>query len=116
MVKVIEVSKTQIRYRVCNCCNSNENVVEILFRHAVIRQGTEVALCEKCARNLTAILNQMYTEVHDTNGGNTKKEQINDAVSRQALIDVFYKYPNVRWTTLDVLKKINSIPTVQPKT
>lgn len=38
-----------------------------------------------------------------------------DAISRQAAIDAFYLYPNINWTTLDVLKKINEIPTIQPK-
>ena len=38
-----------------------------------------------------------------------------DAISRQAAIDAFYLYPNINWTTLDILKKINEIPTIQPE-
>lgn len=38
----------------------------------------------------------------------------NDLISRQAAIDDFYKYPNITWTTLDVLKHINALPSVQP--
>lgn len=38
---------------------------------------------------------------------------MNDTISRQQAIDVFYSYPNINWTTLDVLKKINEIPTIQ---
>lgn len=35
-----------------------------------------------------------------------------DAISRQQAIDTFYEYPNVSWTTLDILEKINSLPPV----
>lgn len=38
-----------------------------------------------------------------------------DTISRQATIDAFYLYPNINWTTLDILKKINEIPTIQPE-
>ena len=38
-----------------------------------------------------------------------------DCISRQAAIDAFYKHPNIDWTTLDVLAKINALPSVQPK-
>lgn len=39
-----------------------------------------------------------------------------DLISRQAAIDAFYKHPNIDWTTLDVLAKINALPSadVQP--
>ena len=37
-----------------------------------------------------------------------------DAISRQAIIDLFYQHPNVKWTTLDVLEMINSLPPTQP--
>ena len=29
-----------------------------------------------------------------------------DTISRQTAMDAFYKYPNVKWTTLDVLEYI----------
>lgn len=38
-----------------------------------------------------------------------------DTISRQVAIDAFYKYPNVNWTTLDVLAKINALPSAQPE-
>lgn len=38
-----------------------------------------------------------------------------DTISRQMAIDDFYKYPNVKWTTLDVLEHINALPSVQPE-
>ena len=38
-----------------------------------------------------------------------------DAISRQQAIDAFYLYPNINWTTLDILKKINEMPTIRPK-
>lgn len=37
-----------------------------------------------------------------------------DSISRQTAIDAFYKYPNIDWTTLDVLAKINALPSAQP--
>lgn len=37
----------------------------------------------------------------------------NDTISRQVAIDAFYKYPNINWTTLDVLAKINALPPAQ---
>ena len=40
---------------------------------------------------------------------------MSDLISRQAAIDAFYLYPNINWTTLDVLKKINEMPTIQPE-
>lgn len=40
---------------------------------------------------------------------------MDDLISRQAAIDDFYKYPNVKWTTLDVLEHINALPSVQPE-
>ena len=36
-----------------------------------------------------------------------------DCISRQQAIDEFYKYPNINWTTLDVIEKINSLPSAQ---
>lgn len=36
-----------------------------------------------------------------------------DTISRRVAIDAFYKYPNINWTTLDVLAKINALPPVQ---
>ena len=39
----------------------------------------------------------------------------NDLISRQQAIDEFYKYPNINWTTLDVMEKINSLPSAQPE-
>ncbi len=35
---------------------------------------------------------------------------MSDLIDRQAAIDAFYKYPNIGWTTLDVLTKINALP------
>lgn len=43
-----------------------------------------------------------------------KGEPMSDLISRQAAIDAFYKYPNVKWTTLDVLEYINDLPSAQP--
>lgn len=38
---------------------------------------------------------------------------MDDLISRQAAIDDFYKHPNATWTTLDVLERINSLPSTQ---
>ena len=38
---------------------------------------------------------------------------MDDLISRQAAIDDFYKYPNVKWTTLDVLEHINALPSAE---
>ena len=38
---------------------------------------------------------------------------MDELINRQAAIDEFYKYPNINWTTLDVMKKINSLPSTQ---
>ena len=38
---------------------------------------------------------------------------VKDCISRQDAIDAFYKHPNIDWTTLDVLAKINALPSVQ---
>ena len=38
-----------------------------------------------------------------------------DTISRQQAIDAFYLYPNINWTTLDVLMKIHELPSVQPE-
>lgn len=40
---------------------------------------------------------------------------LNDTISRQAAIDAFYQYPNINWTTLDVMEKIDKVPSAQPK-
>ena len=36
-------------------------------------------------------------------------------ISQQAAIDAFYQYPNINWTTLDVMEKIKELPSVQPE-
>lgn len=38
---------------------------------------------------------------------------MDELISKQQAIDEFYKYPNINWTTLDVMEKINSLPTTQ---
>lgn len=43
------------------------------------------------------------------------RNQMSDSISRQTAIDAFYKYPNINWTTLDVLAKINALPSAQPE-
>ena len=40
---------------------------------------------------------------------------MSNLISRQQAIDEFYKYPNINWTTLDVMEKINSLPSAQPE-
>ena len=46
---MIEVKKAP-SYRQCNCCGSNNNIIEIYFRmeNKGMTQGTCVALCEDC--------------------------------------------------------------------
>ena len=39
---------------------------------------------------------------------------MHDLISRQMAIDAFYKYPNINWTTLDVLAEIDDLPSAQP--
>ena len=38
---------------------------------------------------------------------------MDDLISRQAAIDAFYYYPNINWTTLDVMEKIDKVPPAQ---
>ena len=38
-----------------------------------------------------------------------------DTISRQQAVDAFYQYPNINWTTLDVMKKIKELPFIQPE-
>ena len=45
--------------------------------------------------------------------GTDLAQLVTDCISRQAAIDEFYKYPNINWTTLDVIEKINSLPSAQ---
>ena len=40
---------------------------------------------------------------------------MDDLISRQAAMDEFYKCPNIHWTTLDVLAKLNELPTAEPE-
>ena len=53
---MIEVVKSK-PYRMCNCCNSNDDVIEIFFRSE--HQGVGVALCKKCREELIAELNRI---------------------------------------------------------
>ena len=41
--------------------------------------------------------------------------KMDDLISRQAAIEAFYLYPNISWTTLDVMKKINELPPAHPE-
>ncbi|MBO7423595.1 MAG: hypothetical protein J6T99_09470 [Oscillospiraceae bacterium] len=41
---------------------------------------------------------------------------MDDLISRQAAIDEFYKYPNIRWLTLDILKKLKELPSAESPT
>lgn len=50
-------------------------------------------------------------ETHDKR----TKTHLCDCISRQDAIDAFYKYPNIYWTTLDVLTKIDALPPAQPE-
>jgi len=34
---------------------------------------------------------------------------MDDLISRQMVIDAFYYYPNINWTTLDVIEKIDKV-------
>ena len=40
-------------------------------------------------------------------------EMDDDVISRQVAITAFYKYPNVKWPTLDVMGKIRELPSAQ---
>jgi len=53
---MIEIVKSQ-PYRMCNCCYSNDNVIEIFFRSD--HQGVGVAICKKCREELIAELNRI---------------------------------------------------------
>ncbi|MBR5312834.1 MAG: hypothetical protein IKU40_08150, partial [Clostridia bacterium] len=46
---MIEVHKAK-SYRCCNCCGSQDDVIEIYYR--MNWQGTGVALCKKCTNEL----------------------------------------------------------------
>ena len=39
---------------------------------------------------------------------------MNDLISRKEAIDTFYKCPNIHWTTLDILAKIDELPSATP--
>ena len=38
---------------------------------------------------------------------------MDDLISRRTAINEFYKYPNIHWTTLDILAKIDELPSVK---
>lgn len=38
---------------------------------------------------------------------------MDDLISRQVTMEAFYQYPNVKWTSLDVMEKINEVPSAQ---
>lgn len=40
---------------------------------------------------------------------------MDDLISRRAAINEFYKYPNIHWTTLDVMATIDELPSAQPE-
>ena len=60
------------------------------------------------------IIDTKAEEVAQPNLQPTCNQPATDCISRQAAIDAFYKHPNIDWTTLDVLAKINALPSVQP--
>ena len=43
-------------YRICNCCNSGRNVMEITFRNDEVNKGVCVALCQDCRNTLTNMI------------------------------------------------------------
>lgn len=49
-------------YRTCGSCTSDKNVVNITISRRVgqSRQGTQIALCEDCARQLRDLLDTKY--------------------------------------------------------
>ena len=57
---MIEIAKSK-PYRMCNCCNSNEDIYEIYFRSE--HQGTGVALCNQCRQELIEKLNKITEEI-----------------------------------------------------
>ncbi len=50
---MITVEKAE-SYRCCNSCSSNDGVIEItaLMPVGKTKQGTQIALCDKCMRDL----------------------------------------------------------------
>lgn len=54
----IYIRKPKSKTRECQCCHSNEKVEEIDFRteDAGVGQGTVVALCHECRKELTLLL------------------------------------------------------------
>lgn len=38
---------------------------------------------------------------------------MNDLIDRQDAIAEFYKYPNVIWTTLDIMNRLSNMPSAQ---
>lgn len=39
---------------------------------------------------------------------------MDDLINRQDAIATFYKYPNVQWTTLDIMNELEMVPSSQP--
>lgn len=56
--------KTAPSYRMCNCCDDAQAKIELQFRND--NQGTEIALCEECARSLVYITNIALTSVSNS--------------------------------------------------
>lgn len=40
---------------------------------------------------------------------------MSDLIDRQDAIALFYKHPNIDWTTLDVMNELKSLPSAQPE-
>lgn len=43
-------------HRTCNCCASEDDVLEIIFRSNCCNRGNAVALCKQCRKELKLLL------------------------------------------------------------
>lgn len=46
------------KWRRCNVCDGDKNVIEICFRSNFTSQGSVISLCEKCATDLKNLLRE----------------------------------------------------------
>lgn len=54
------------RIRECNCCYSTNNVVEIVFEYDGANQGSTVALCKNCRKELCDMIEKEDGEHSDS--------------------------------------------------
>ena len=96
------------------------NRIQIGLNRLPSAQPTEASCwgcnCQKMERLKEQKTFSEMVHLHDAETHEERTETHScDCISRQSTIDAFYKYPNIYWTTLDVLAKIDALPSAQPE-